>query len=190
MRTLGRVKSVREFEDIVVATNDGVPITLADIGRVEDGVEEPRSLSRYDGKNAVSLIIRKQSGSNTVAAVEAIQERLVEVRQLLPPGVEALVTRDQSEFVKASVHEVQQHLILGSLFASIIVYFFLGNLRSTLIAAVAIPVSIISTYTLLAAAGYSLNRITLLGSPWPWALLLMTRLSCWKTFTATSRKRA
>ena len=163
LRTLGRVKSVREFEDIVIATNDGVPITLADIGRVEDGVEEPRSLSRYDGKNAVSLIIRKQSGSNTVAAVEAVQERLVDVRQLLPPGVEALVTRDQSEFVKASVHEVEQHLILGSLFASIIVYFFLGNLRSTLIAAVAIPVSIISTYTLLAAAGYSLNRVTLLG---------------------------
>ena len=86
LRTLGRVKSVREFEDIVVATNDGVPITLADIGRVEDGVEEPRSLSRYDGKNAVSLIIRKQSGSNTVAAVEAIQERLVDIRQLLPAG--------------------------------------------------------------------------------------------------------
>ncbi|MCY4388629.1 MAG: efflux RND transporter permease subunit [Desulfurellaceae bacterium] len=162
LRTLGRVKSVREFEDIVVATNDGVPITLADIGRVEDGVEEPRSLSRYDGKNAVSLIIRKQSGSNTVAAVESVQERLADVRQLLPPGVEALVTRDQSDFVKASVHEVQQHLILGSLFASIIVYFFLGNLRSTLIAAIAIPVSIISTYTLLAAAGYSLNRVTLL----------------------------
>ena len=162
LRTLGRVKSVREFEDIVVATNDGVPITLADIGRVEDGVEEPRSLSRYDGKNAVSLIIRKQSGSNTVAAVEAVKERLVDVRQLLPPGVEALVTRDQSDFVKASVHEVEQHLILGSLFASIIVYFFLGNLRSTLIAAIAIPVSIISTYTLLAAAGYSLNRVTLL----------------------------
>ena len=162
LRTLGRVKSVREFEDIVVATNDGVPITLADIGRVEDGVEEPRSLSRYDGKNAVSLIIRKQSGSNTVAAVEAVEERLAEVRQLLPPGVEALVTRDQSDFVKASVHEVEQHLILGSLFASIIVYFFLGNLRSTLIAAIAIPVSIISTYTLLAAAGYSLNRVTLL----------------------------
>ncbi len=163
LRTLGRVKSVREFEDIVVATNNSVPITLADIGRVEDGVEEPRSMSRYDGKNAVSLIIRKQSGSNTVAAVAAVQERLVDIRQLLPPGVEALVTRDQSDFVKASVHEVEQHLILGSLFASIIVYFFLGNLRSTLIAAVAIPVSIISTYTLLAAAGYSLNRVTLLG---------------------------
>ena len=163
LRTLGRVKSVREFEDIVVATRDAVPITIADIGRVEDGVEEPRSLSRYDGKNAVSLVIRKQSGANTVDAVEAVQERLVEVRTLLPPGVEALVTRDQSEFVIASVHEVEQHLILGSIFASIIVFFFLGNLRSTIIAAVSIPVSIIATYTLLAAAGYSLNRVTLLG---------------------------
>ena len=163
LRTLGRVKSVREFEDIVVATRDAVPITIADIGRVEDGVEEPRSLSRYDGKNAVSLVIRKQSGANTVDAVEAVQERLVAVRTLLPPGVEALVTRDQSEFVIASVHEVEQHLILGSIFASIIVFFFLGNLRSTIIAAVSIPVSIIATYTLLAAAGYSLNRVTLLG---------------------------
>ena len=163
LRTLGRVKSVREFEDIVVATRDTVPITIADIGRVEDGVEEPRSLSRYDGKNAVSLVIRKQSGANTVDAVEAVQERLVEVRTLLPPGVEALVTRDQSEFVIASVHEVEQHLILGSIFASIIVFFFLGNLRSTIIAAVSIPVSIVATYTLLAAAGYSLNRVTLLG---------------------------
>lgn len=163
LRTLGRVKTVREFEDIVIATRDGVPITVADIGRVEDGVEEPRSMSRYDGKNAVSLIVRKQSGTNTVATVDAMQERLVEVRKLLPAGVEALVTRDQSEFVKASVHEVQQHLVLGSLCASVIVYFFLGNLRSTIIAAVAIPVSIVSTYTLLAAAGYSLNRVTLLG---------------------------
>ena len=163
LRTLGRVKSVREFEDIVVATRDTVPITIADIGRVEDGVEEPRSLSRYDGKNAVSLVIRKQSGANTVDAVEAVQERLVEVRKLLPPGLEALVTRDQSEFVIASVHEVEQHLILGSIFASIIVFFFLGNLRSTIIAAVSIPVSIIATYSLLAAAGYSLNRVTLLG---------------------------
>lgn len=163
LRTLGRVKSVREFEDIVVATKDSVPITIADIGRVEDGVEEPRSLSRYDGKNAVSLIIRKQSGANTVDAVQAVQARLREVRKLLPPGVEALVTRDQSDFVEASVHEVEQHLILGSVFASIIVFFFLGNLRSTIIAAVSIPVSIIATYTLLAAAGYSLNRVTLLG---------------------------
>ena len=162
IRTLGRVTSIGEFENIVVATNDGVPITVADIGRVEDGVEEPRSLSRYDGQNAVSLIVRKQSGANTVAAVDAVQERLEQVRQLLPSGVEALVTRDQSEFVKASVHEVEQHLILGSLFASIIVYFFLGSLRSTIIAAIAIPVSIVSTYTLLAAAGYSLNRVTLL----------------------------
>ena len=163
LRTLGRVKSVAEFEDIVVATNNSIPITVADIGRVEDGVQEPRSLSRYDGKNSVSLVLRKRSGANTVAAVEAVQERLVDVRKLLPPGIEALVTRDQSDFVKASVHEVEQHLILGSLFASIVVFFFLGNLRSTLIAAISIPVSIIATYTLLAAAGYSLNRITLLG---------------------------
>ncbi|MCS6927673.1 MAG: efflux RND transporter permease subunit, partial [Candidatus Binatia bacterium] len=163
IRTLGRVRSVNEFADIVVATHKGAPITIADIGRVEDGVEEPRTVSRFDGKNAVSLIIRKQSGTNTVATVDAVRARLAEIRQLLPPGVEVVVTRDQSDFIRESVHEVQKHLIWGSIFASIIVFFFLGNVRATLIAAVSIPVSIISTYTLLAAAGYSLNRITLLG---------------------------
>ncbi|MGE0680445.1 MAG: efflux RND transporter permease subunit [Candidatus Binatia bacterium] len=163
IRTLGRVQSVREFENIVVATHQGSPITIADIGRVEDGVVEPRTLSRFDGKNAVSLIVRKQSGTNTVSTVDAVHERLSEVRQLLPPGVEVQITRDQSDFIRESVKEVQKHLWLGALFASIIVFFFLGNLRSTLIAAVSIPVSIIATYTLLAAAGFSLNRITLLG---------------------------
>ena len=163
LRTLGRVGSVREFENIVVASNKGVPITIADIGRVEDGVVEPRTVARFDGKNAVSLILRKQSGTNTVATVDAVRERLTEVQKLLPTGVAVVITRDQSNFIRESVNEVQKHLWLGALFASIIVYFFLGNLRSTLIAAVSIPVSIIATYTLLAAAGYSLNRITLLG---------------------------
>src|SRR5262245_41734128 len=163
LRTLGRVQSVREFESIVVTTHQGTPITIADIGRVEDGVIEPRTLSRFDGKNAVSLIVRKQSGTNTVSTVDAVRARLDEVRRLLPAGVDVQVTRDQSSFIRESVHEVQKHLWLGALFASLIVFFFLGNLRSTLIAAVSIPVSIISTYTLLAAAGYSLNRITLLG---------------------------
>lgn len=163
IRTLGRVQSVREFENIVVATHRGAPITVADIGRVEDGVVEPRTLSRFDGKNAVSLIVRKQSGTNTVFTVDAVRERLAEVRQLLPAGVDVLITRDQSNFIRESVNEVQKHLWLGALFASIIVFFFLGNVRSTLIAAVSIPVAIISTYSLLAAAGYSLNRITLLG---------------------------
>ncbi len=163
LRTLGRVRSVREFENIVVATQKGAPITIADLGRVEDGVQEPRTLSRFDGKNAVSLIIRKQSGTNTVSTVDAVRSRLAEVRQLLPAGAEVAITRDQSDFIRESVREVQKHLWYGALFASIIVFFFLGNLRSTLIAAVSIPVSIIATYTLMAAAGYSLNRITLLG---------------------------
>jgi len=142
LRTLGRVQSVREFENVVVATHYGTPITIADIGRVEDGEVEPRTLSRYDSKNVVSLIIRKQSGTNTVATVDAVRQRLAEVRRALPVGVGVTVVRDQSEFIRHSVQEVQTHLWLGSLFASVVVLFFLGNLRSTLIAAVAIPVAV------------------------------------------------
>jgi multidrug efflux pump subunit AcrB len=98
IRTLGRVKSVQEFSSIVVSTDKGTPITIANIGRVADGVVEPRTLSRYDGRNAVSLIIRKQSGTNTVSAVDAVRERLTDIRKLLPAAVSAEITRDQSEF--------------------------------------------------------------------------------------------
>lgn len=162
LRTLGRVRSVHEFSNIVVATHNAAPITIADLGRAEDDVVEPRTVSRFDGKNAVSLIIRKQSGTNTVATVDAVRQRLTQVRRTLPAGVGVLIVRDQSEFIRHSVREVQTHLWLGALFASVVVLFFLGNLRSTLIAAVAIPVSVVATYTLLALADFTLNRFTLL----------------------------
>ena len=162
LRTLGRVGAVVDFQHIVVATRGGTPIRIADIGRVVDGVVEPRSLSRYNGRNSLTLLVRKQSGANTVSTVDAVVERLDEIRKTLPPGVEVTVTRDQAYFVRAALAEVQKHLIIGALLASIVVFVFMGNLRATLIAAVAIPCSIITTFTLMKVMGFSLNWLTLL----------------------------
>jgi HAE1 family hydrophobic/amphiphilic exporter-1 len=162
LRTLGRVATVADFEHIVVANRQGTQIRIGDIGRAVDGVVEPRSLSRYNGRNGVTLLVRKQSGANTVATVDAVVARLGEIRKTLPPGVQVTVTRDQAYFIRVAVAEVQKHLIVGALFASVVVFLFMANLRATVIAAIAIPTSIVSTFTLMKVMGFSLNWMTLL----------------------------
>ena len=162
LRTLGRVGTVGEFEHLVVATRGGTPIRIADIGRVVDGVVEPRSLSRYNGRNGLTLLVRKQSGANTVATVDAVLTRLAEIRKTLPPGVHVAVTRDQAYFIRGALSEVQKHLIVGALLASIVVFLFMGNWRATVIAAVAIPCSVIATFAFMKVMGFTLNWLTLL----------------------------
>jgi len=162
LRTLGRITEVPDFSRVIVSEQNGRPVTIGDIAAVEDSVKEPRSLSRWDDRNAVSLIVRKQSGENTIAVVDRVRARFEELKGTLPPGVEVIFTRDHSGFIKEAIHTVQEHLVLGGVCAAIVVFFFLGSIRSTLIAAVAIPVSIISTYSLLLWMGFTLNRMTLL----------------------------
>jgi HAE1 family hydrophobic/amphiphilic exporter-1 len=163
LRTLGRVKSVAELNDVAIASRGGYTITLKEVATVEDGMAEPTSIGHKEGRPAVLLDIRKQSGSNTVEVVHNIKERLDEMRPTLPEGYAIDVARDQSEFVGNAISAVKEHLTLGALLAALVVFFFLGNFRTTLIAAVSIPVSIISTFALMKAFGFTLNTLTMLG---------------------------
>jgi hydrophobic/amphiphilic exporter-1 (mainly G- bacteria), HAE1 family len=162
LRTKGRVRTVRDFNDIVVAVKDGYSVRVSDVGYVEDGAEKEETVANVDGKAAVILNVRKQSGTNTVAVVDHVKERLADVRKRLPAGFRMDIIRDQSTYVEAATHSVQEHLIVGAFLAALVVLLFLGNLRSTIIAAIAIPTSIISTFALMNAMGYTLNVITLL----------------------------
>jgi HAE1 family hydrophobic/amphiphilic exporter-1 len=165
LRTLGRVTAVADFDTIVVAETPRGPIRVRDVAQVLDAEEEPRTLSRLDGQNAVALLVRKQSGTNTVAVVDRVKARLGEVRSTLPGDVTIDVVRDQSRFIKRALGEVQHHLVLGALLASLIVWVFLGwrNWRPALIAAVSIPTSIIATFFAMRWAGFTLNNVTMLG---------------------------
>ena len=163
LRTLGRVENVRDFEKLVIAAVNGTPVYLRDIARIEDGFEEPRSLARQDGTSAVSLLVRKQSGTNTVRVADTIKERLAELGARLPPDIHAEVIRDQSRFIKASVDAINEHLIIGGLLAAIVVLVFMRNFRSTIIAAVAVPISIIATFTAMVGLDMTLNNLTMLG---------------------------
>ncbi|HNT97571.1 MAG TPA: efflux RND transporter permease subunit, partial [Elusimicrobiales bacterium] len=163
LRTLGRIGDAREFGDIVVANIGGSQVRVSDIGRVEDTGERMGTASFYNGRPSVTVVIKKQSGTNTVAVVEKIKERLAEIESTLPPGVKTTVVGDQSVFIRESVHSVTEHLVLGAIFAALMVLVFLGDYRSTLISSLAIPTSLIGTFFFMQAAGFTINVMTLLG---------------------------
>ena len=162
VRTLGKVKKPEDFGDVVVATRGTYQVRIKDIGRVEDGAEELRSEARLNGQPAVTLIVAKQSGQNTVAVAHELKSRLAEIEPTLPKGYMIRVVGDNSIFIENSLNAIEEHLVLGSLLACLVVFLFLWNLRTTLIAALAIPTSIISTFALVYAMGYTLNSITML----------------------------
>jgi hydrophobe/amphiphile efflux-1 (HAE1) family protein len=162
VRTLGRIKNPSEFNNLVVANRNGYSVKVSDIGYVEDGTEEQRTEARLNGQPAVTLVVSKQSGQNTVAVADAVQQRLKEIAPTLPAGVKTEIVGDQSVFIKASLEAIESHLLEGSILAAIVVFVFLWSFRSTFIAAIAIPTSIVATFALMAAMGFSLNRITML----------------------------
>ncbi len=160
LRTLGRVETVEEMGQIPVTVRMGHVVTVSDVAEVEDGVKQPDSLAQLDETPAVLLNIRKQSGTNTIEVVRNVKERLKDIP--LPEGYRLEIVRDQSTFVQDAVDSVQEHLILGSILAAVVVLLFLANSRTTVISALAIPTSIIGTFAMMKYMGFTLNVLTLL----------------------------
>ncbi len=163
VRTLGRVERVSEFNNIIVKNVNGAPIRVRDLGYAEDGMAERRSFAHYQGKPAVLLDVRRQTGTNTVKVVEQIQSKAAEINKQLPAGVHLDVIKEQATYIKNSVKALEEHLILGSLLASMIVWLFIRDWRMVLISSVAIPTSIVATFTLMRMLDFTLNSMTLLG---------------------------
>jgi HAE1 family hydrophobic/amphiphilic exporter-1 len=162
LRTLGRVDATRDFNDIVVATREGTPIRVSDIGYAEDSFQRPTTAVWLGRTPSVMLEIRRAMGENTVAVIEGVRAKLATVQRSLPPGVKLTVIRDDSRFIYASIASLEEHLIFGALFATIVVMIFIRNIRAVLISALAIPASIISSFTLMQIMGFTLNNMTLL----------------------------
>ncbi|PYU00964.1 MAG: AcrB/AcrD/AcrF family protein [Acidobacteria bacterium] len=167
LRTLGRVTSAEQFGEIVIGTRGGAPVRVRDVAQVEDGAQELRTWSALFGKDAppedvVSIQVLRQSGVNTVRVADDVRAKVQGLRPQLPPGVQLQIVHDISDFIKASVHSLIEHLILGSILASFIVWVFIRNWRAVLIAGVAIPASVIATFALMRGMDFSLNNMTLL----------------------------
>jgi HAE1 family hydrophobic/amphiphilic exporter-1 len=162
VRTMGRLTDPERFNDIAVGLRGSYIVRIRDLGKATDTQEELRSISRLNGTFAVTLVVSKQSGENTVAVADAVKERLALLIPTLPRDVKTQVISDQSVFIKQAISAIQTHLIEGSLLAALVIFIFLSNIRTTLIAAVAIPTSIVSTFGFMAAMGFSLNQLTML----------------------------
>ena len=167
LRTMGRVSDARAFDELVVATVGGAQVRVRDLGRAEDGTKEQRSIARLNGSRAVILEVRRQSGANTVATIDAVKANLAQAAAALPPGVRVEVLQDQSRYIHAALREINVHLVLGAILASLVVLAFMRSWASTLIAAVAIPASVITTFAMMRFLGFTLNSVTML------ALVLM-----------------
>ena len=163
LRTLGRIDASEDFNNIVIATMSGTPVRVSDVGYAEDTFERPTSSVWYGDKPAIQLDIRRAMGENTVAVVEGVRARMPSIQRSLPKSVKLTWVRDDSKFIYASVASLEEHLIFGSLFAAIVVMFFIRNIRAVIISALAIPASIISSFTLMNIMGFTLNNMTLLG---------------------------
>jgi HAE1 family hydrophobic/amphiphilic exporter-1 len=167
LRTLGRFESARAFEDLLITSIGGRPVRIRDIGHAEDGSFEQRSLARLNGTPTVVLELIRQSGANTVAVIESAKAALGRVQAMLPSDVELQVIRDQTRYIYAALHEINLHLVIGSVLACLVVLAFMRSWRSTIIAGVAIPASVIATFSMMWWLGFTLNSVTML------ALVLM-----------------
>ena len=162
IKVKGEFPNVQQFNDMIVGYYKGSPIRVRDVGRAEDGMEEKRSIARFNGINSVSVGIQKQSGTNTVEVVDRIKNELKNITKNLPPGMNLYLAFDQSSFIKNSIKEVQHHLIYGGFFAIFAVLLFLRSARTTFISALAIPASVISTFAIMNAFGFTFNNMSML----------------------------
>jgi len=163
VRTMGRIRNVEDFNRIVLSYRaDGSVITFGDVGQVVDSVQEVRSATRLSGTPAIGVQVRKQSGTNTIEVVDRVQDKLQRIQQQLPADIQISIGNDQSRFIRRSFEDIKLHLILGGFLASIVVFLFIRNIRVTFIAALAIPASIIGTFTFMKMAGFTLNNMTML----------------------------
>ncbi|MGH7448235.1 MAG: efflux RND transporter permease subunit, partial [Longimicrobiales bacterium] len=163
VRYLGEMKTPEEFASLTVARGAGGLVRLGDVARVEPGPEDERTVTRYAGEDAVFMGVVRQSKANVIEVAEAVQAELPAVRAALPPGVELTMAFDGSIFIQRSIREAQETLLITAVLVILIIFLFLRTLRATVIPAVTIPVAIIATCGILAALGFSINTLTLLG---------------------------
>jgi len=163
LRTTGEFETPEQINDIIVTVHQGIPVHIRDIARVKEGFKELREIAKLNRRPSVSFIVHKQSGGNTVKVCDNLKKTLNKLKDELPAGTAIEIAADQSRYIRRSVADTMRTLYLGALFVTLVVFLFLGNVRSTIIAALAIPTSIFATFMLMYAFGYSINLMTLMG---------------------------
>jgi hydrophobic/amphiphilic exporter-1 (mainly G- bacteria), HAE1 family len=162
VKLAGEARSVEALRSLIVASPMGTPVRLGEVAQVLDGAAEARGAARLGERGAIGLVIRKQSGANTVQVAEAVKGRLAALEAQLPAGGRLALVVDGAKFIRSSISAVQEDMLLGGILAVVVVLLFLRNFRSTLVSAVALPTSIIGTFAVMRALHFTFNIITML----------------------------
>ena len=157
-----QIGTAQAYSDVVIATSNGVPVKLRDVADVVDGLEDNQVAASFQGRPAIVIDVLRQPGANTVATVEALRRQLPEIQRAMPAGVRLAVVDDRTDTIKASLHEVQFTLALSVGLVVLVVLLFLRTFRATLIAGVALPLSLIATFAVMWAFGYSVDNLSLM----------------------------
>lgn len=162
VKVKGEIEKFEDFKDLYIGYKNGYAVKLGDVARIEDGLEDRVNHATLNGVEAVALQIKKQSGTNVVRVADAVKAELKKIEATLEPGSSVKVITDSSKFVKLSFNEVLFHLIFGGFLAIIIVFVFLRNVRTTLISAVALPASVVTTFAFMKYLNFTFNNLSML----------------------------
>lgn len=162
VKTKGKIAAVDHFEKLIVVHRQGAPVRLGDVAWVEDGLEDCRSLARLDGRPAVTLQIRRQSGENVLEVANRVKGRLDALQDRMPEGYQLTIAQDLSVYIDDSIREAQGELVRGGMLAVLVILLFLRSFRGSFVAAVTIPTTIVSTFAFMAAMGFTINVMSLL----------------------------
>jgi HAE1 family hydrophobic/amphiphilic exporter-1 len=160
--TNSQLQDAAGFNDVIVAYRNGAPVRIRDVGLAIDDVQNNRVAAWFNDKRSVLLAIQRQPGTNTVEVVDKVRELLPQFRAQIPPGVSVDVLFDRSESIRDAVHEVQFTLILALVLVVMVIFLFLRNLSATIIPAAALPMSIVGTFAVMYAFGFSIDTLSLL----------------------------
>lgn len=162
VRTMGESRTADDFKNIKLAIRDNQIVYVKDVAVVEDGVEDRRGFSRFNGQPTVGIGVMRAMGSNVVEVCQAVKDRLPELRKMLPPGMEISISTDYSLFIIDDIEEVQEALLLGILLTALVTFLFLGSVGTTLNVCISIPTSLIGTFVAIKWFGFTINFMTLL----------------------------
>jgi len=162
VKSSGKLERAKNFNELIVAYQNGMPVRLADVGRAEDSIENMKIKSWLNGDRAIILAVYRQPGANTVETVRSIRALFPAIEREAPPGVKINVVNDRAEFIQSSINEVEFHLLLSVALVVLVILVFLRNARSTLITALILPTSVIGTFGAMYILGFSLNNLSLM----------------------------
>lgn len=172
VRNLGELRNIQEFNDLIIAYQNGAPIRLKDVGWAEDGTEPVRTIARYNRIPSVGLGVIPRSGANVVEVARGVKNKLNDLKKTLPPGVDIHVSTDTSKFIEEAIGGVTEDVFIGGLLAAVVMFIFLLSVRSTLITAISIPTSLITSFGMMHFLGFTMNYMTML------ALSMMVGVVC------------